>query len=52
MGKNLRARNKSHKSKGAISPFPTAFFYPFGELSTVFVTFEIVVCVLFQFGRV
>ena len=27
-------------------------FYPFGELSSIFVKFEIVVCKLFQFGRV
>ena len=27
-------------------------FYPFGELSTIFIKFEIVVCKLFQFGRV
>ena len=26
--------------------------YPFGELSTIFIQFEIVVCKLFQFGRV
>ena len=27
-------------------------FYPFEELSSVFIKFEIVVCKLFQFGRV
>ena len=27
-------------------------FYPFGELSAVFIKFKIVVCKLFQFGRV
>ena len=27
-------------------------FYPFGELSAIFIKFEIVVCKLFQFGRV
>ena len=27
-------------------------FYPFGELSAIFITFEIVVCKLFEFGRV
>ena len=26
-------------------------FYPFGELSAIFIEFEIVVCKLFQFGR-
>ena len=33
-------------------PFPTVFFYPFGELSATFIKFEIVVCKLFQFGTV
>ena len=27
-------------------------FYPFGELSAIFIEFEIVVCKLFEFGRV
>ena len=27
-------------------------FYPFGELSAIFVKFEIVVCILFHLGRV
>ena len=27
-------------------------FYPFGELSAIFIKFKIVVCKLFQFGRV
>ena len=27
-------------------------FYPFGELATIFVKFKIVVCKLFQLGRV
>ena len=27
-------------------------FYPFGKLSTIFIKFEIIVCNLFQFGRV
>ena len=26
-------------------------FYPFGELSAIFIKFKIVVCKLFQFGR-
>ena len=32
--------------------FSHSVFYPFGELSTIFIKFEIVVCNLFQFGRV
>ena len=32
--------------------FSHSVFYPFGELSAIFVKFEIVVCKLFQFGRV
>ena len=32
--------------------FSLSVFYPFGELSAVFIKFEIVVCKLFQFGRV
>ena len=32
--------------------FSHSVFYPFGELSTIFIKFEIVVCKLFQFGRV
>ena len=32
--------------------FPQCFFYPFGELSNVFIEFKIVVCKIFQFGRV
>ena len=35
----------------AIPPFPTVF-YLFGELSAIFILFEIVVCKLFQFGGV
>ena len=27
-------------------------FYPFGYISAIFIKFEIVVCKLFQFGRV
>ena len=27
-------------------------FYPFGELSAIFIKFEIIVCKLLQFGRV
>ena len=27
-------------------------FYPLGELSVIFIKFEIIVCKLFQFGRV
>ena len=30
--------------------FSHCVFYPFGEVSTIFITFEIVVCKLFQFG--
>ena len=36
----------------AISPFSTVFFYLFGELSAIFIKFEIAVCKLFQVGRV
>ena len=32
--------------------FSHSVFYPFGQLSSFFVIFEIVVCKLFQFGRV
>ena len=32
--------------------FSNSIFYPFGELSVIFIKFEIVVCKLFQFGRV
>ena len=32
--------------------FSNSVFYPFGELSVIFIQFEMVVCNLFQFGRV
>ena len=32
--------------------FSHSVFYPFGELYDIFIKFEIVVCKLFQFGRV
>ena len=32
--------------------FSHSVFYPFGKLSAIFIKFEIVVCKLFQFGRV
>ena len=32
--------------------FSHCVFYPLGELSAIFIKFEIVVCKLFQFGRV
>ena len=32
--------------------FSHSVFYPFGELSAIFVQFEIVVCKFFQIGRV
>ena len=32
--------------------FSRSIFYPFGHLSTIFIKFKIVVCKLFQFGRV
>ena len=32
--------------------YPTVFFYPFIELSAIFIKFKIVVCRLFQFGLV
>ena len=34
------------------SSFSHSVFYPFGELSAILIKFEIVVCKLFQFGRV
>ena len=34
------------------SRFPHSVFYSFGELSAIFISFEIVVCKLFEFGRV
>ena len=36
--------------KGEIAP--KSVFYLFGELSVVFIKFEIVACNLFEFGRV
>ena len=32
--------------------FSHSVFYPFGELSAIFIKFKIVFCKLFQFGRV
>ena len=32
--------------------FSHSVFYPFGELSAIFIKFEIVVCKLFQFGSI
>ena len=32
--------------------FSHSVFYPFGELTTIFITFEIVICKLFEFGGV
>ena len=37
---------------GQFHPFPAGVFYPFGELSAIFIKFELVICKLFQFGRV
>ena len=31
--------------------FSCSIFYPFGEVSAIFIKLEIVVCKLFQFGR-
>ena len=31
--------------------FPHSVFFPFGERSAIFIKFEIVVCKLFQFGK-
>ena len=31
--------------------FSNSVLYPFGKLSAIFINFEIVVCNLFQFGR-
>ena len=39
-------------SEGAISPFPTLVFHLCRKLSAIFIKFDIVVCKLFQFGRV
>ena len=39
------------EEKGEISHFPSVF-YPLGGLSAIFNKFVIVVCKLFQFGRV
>ena len=36
----------------AISPFTTVFSTNFGELSAIFIKHEIVICKLFEFGRV
>ena len=33
-------------------PFSHGVFYPFGEFIAIFIKFEIVICNLFQFGRV
>ena len=32
--------------------FSHSVFYPFGELSAIFIKFKIVICKLFQFGRI
>ena len=32
--------------------FSHTVFYPYGELSAIFIKFEIVICNLFQFGKV
>ena len=39
-------------SQQAIRPFPSVFLCPLGQLSSIFIKFRIVVCNLFQFGRV
>ena len=31
----------------AVSPFPNSVYYPFGELSAIFIKFEIVICWLY-----
>ena len=36
----------------SIFSFSHTVFYPFGGLSTIFIKYDIVVCKLFQFGRV
>ena len=41
---------KTQRGKGDIAR--NSVFFPFGELSAIFIKFEIVVCKLFQFGRV
>ena len=44
-----KRRNCSYR---AISPFSRSIFNPFEELPSIVITFEIVICRLFQFGRV
>ena len=46
VGKGEIARNEQYLL------FSHSVSYPFGELSSIFMKFEIVVCNLFQFGRV
>ena len=46
VGKGDIAHNEQHL------PFSTVFSIILGELSAIFVKFEIVVCKLFQFGTV
>ena len=44
-------REKGEIAKRAISPFSHSVFYQFEEHSAIFIKFKIVVCKLFQFGR-
>ena len=44
-GKGEIARNKQFL-------FFYCAFYPFGELTAIFINYKIVICKLFQFGRV
>ena len=43
---------KENCSSLAISPFPTMLSNLFGELSSIFIQLNIIVCKLFHFGRV
>ena len=59
LDRHLSQRQQFLVLKGAIrveqknqNDFPHSVFYPFGELPAIFIKFEIVVCKLFQFGRV
>ena len=45
LGKEEIAHNKQFLLSHSV-------FYPFGELSTIFIKFEIVICKLFQLGNI
>ena len=50
--KILQSGNGLTLSQKSNFSFSHSVFYPFGELSAIFVLKKIVVCKLFQFGRV